>query len=52
MLLGFFLSGWGPEHDWSSHAADALGLMAICYEEPGREVSFNRAIRYGVQAWV
>ena len=28
--------GLGPEHDWSSHAADALGLMAICYEEPGR----------------
>lgn len=30
--------GLGPEHDWSSHAADALGLMAICYEEPGRKV--------------
>ena len=28
--------GLGPEHDWSSHAADALGLMAICYEAPGR----------------
>lgn len=26
--------GLGPEHDWSSHAADAFGLMAICYEEP------------------
>jgi hypothetical protein len=26
----------GPEHDWSSHAADALGLMAICWERPGR----------------
>jgi phage terminase large subunit len=26
--------GLGPEHDWSSHAADALGLMAICYEAP------------------
>lgn len=30
--------GLGPEHDWSSHAADALGLMAICYEAPGRTV--------------
>lgn len=30
--------GLGPEHDWSSHAADALGLMAICYEEPGRKM--------------
>lgn len=30
--------GLGPEHDWSSHAADALGLMAVCYEEPGRKM--------------
>jgi phage terminase large subunit len=26
--------GLGPEHDWSSHAADSFGLMAICYEVP------------------
>jgi len=26
--------GLGPEHDWSSHGADAGGLMWICYEEP------------------
>lgn len=26
--------GLGPEHDWSSHAADAFGMMAIHYEEP------------------
>ena len=26
--------GLGPDHDWSSHCADAFGLMAICYEEP------------------
>lgn len=26
--------GLGPEHDWSSHGADAIGLLAICYEEP------------------
>jgi phage terminase large subunit len=43
--------GLGPEHDWSSHAADALGLMAICYEEPGRAGNFNRAIRYAEQGW-
>jgi phage terminase large subunit len=24
----------GPEHDWSSHAADAFGMMCIVYEEP------------------
>jgi phage terminase large subunit len=38
--------GLGPEHDWSSHAADAFGLMAVAYEAPesGRvrpEVSIN-----------
>lgn len=38
--------GLGPEHDWSSHAADAFGLMAVCYEEPGRTGQFNRAINY------
>ena len=26
--------GLGPEHDWSSHSADAFGYMAISYEEP------------------
>ena len=24
--------GLGPDHDWSSHAADAMGLLAIYYE--------------------
>lgn len=27
--------GLGPEHDWSSHAADAFGLMCIAHEAPG-----------------
>lgn len=27
--------GLGPEHDWSSHASDAAGLMACFYKEPG-----------------
>ena len=44
--------GLGPEHDWSSHAADALGLMAICYEAPGRAGSFNRSLKYAQQGWV
>ncbi len=26
--------GLGPEHDWSSHAADSFGAMALDYEEP------------------
>lgn len=29
--------GLGPEHDWSSHGADAFGLMAIAYELPDEE---------------
>ena len=44
--------GLGPEHDWSSHAADALGLMAVCYEQPGKVAAFNRPIRYAEQGWV
>jgi phage terminase large subunit len=26
--------GLGPDHDWSSHSADAYGLMCIVHEEP------------------
>lgn len=26
--------GLGPNHDWSSHGADAFGLMAVAYEMP------------------
>lgn len=26
--------GLGPSHDWSSHGADAFGLMCIVYDEP------------------
>ena len=26
--------GLGPEHDWSSHGADAFGLMCVKYEMP------------------
>ncbi|MGM0783891.1 MAG: PBSX family phage terminase large subunit [Pseudomonadota bacterium] len=35
--------GLGPEHDWSSHGADAAGLMAVCYEPPrgGEQDSFE-----------
>lgn len=46
--------GLGPEHDWSSNAADAFGLMAIVYEEPaikregGRVKSFPQRSAWGV----
>jgi len=26
--------GLGPEHDWSSHGADAFGLVCVVYKEP------------------
>jgi len=29
--------GLGPEHDWSSHGADAFGLMCVAYEEPKKQ---------------
>ena len=35
----------GPEHDWSSHAADAFGLMCVVYEEP--RVNSARKINIG-----
>jgi phage terminase large subunit len=31
--------GLGPEHDWSSHSADAFGLMCVAYEEPKAKTS-------------
>jgi phage terminase large subunit len=34
--------GLGPEHDWSSHAADAFGYMAIAYEEPPVKSAIRR----------
>jgi phage terminase large subunit len=44
--------GLGPEHDWSSHAADAFGLMCVAYEEPDgpkREVEHRNL---GEQGWM
>lgn len=35
--------GLGPEHDWSSHLADAFGLMCIAHEEqqaPMKKIKF------------
>ena len=34
--------GLGPEHDWSSHAADAFGYLSISYEEPPAAKSEKR----------
>lgn len=35
--------GLGPEHDWSSHGADAFGLMCVAYEQPKEK---PKAIQY------
>ncbi len=39
--------GLGPEHDWSSHAADAFGLMGIAYEEPRVKSAERRNVAAG-----
>jgi phage terminase large subunit len=33
--------GLGPEHDWSSHAADAFGLMCVAVEQIQNETTGN-----------
>ena len=33
--------GLGPNHDWSSHGADAFGLMCIRYEEPATAINIT-----------
>lgn len=37
--------GLGPNHDWSSHGADAAGLMWSVYEEPKSLAPVRRNIR-------
>ena len=39
--------GLGPEHDWSSHAADAFGLMCVAYEAPRPERRAARQVTAG-----
>lgn len=35
--------GLGPEHDWSSHSADAFGMAAVVYDEPtpARQITYS-----------
>jgi phage terminase large subunit len=44
--------GLGPEHDWSSHAADAFGLMCIAYEEPVVKRERTRSAVAGRASWM
>jgi phage terminase large subunit len=32
----------GPDHDWSSHAADAFGLMCVAYEMPKKQTAWKQ----------
>ena len=38
--------GLGPDHDWSSHGADAFGLMCAAYEDPARISRNAKPIQY------
>lgn len=44
--------GLGPEHDWSCHAADAFGLMAINYEEPKQHKALDMSYGGRVGGWM
>ncbi|MBX6392551.1 MAG: PBSX family phage terminase large subunit [Burkholderiales bacterium] len=47
--------GLGPEHDWSSHASDAFGLMAIRYEAPSAQIKRDEPVYRqprGHEAWL
>jgi phage terminase large subunit len=43
--------GLGPEHDGSSHAADAFGLMCVAYEAP-KEARKAAQPHYGAHGWL
>ena len=39
--------GLGPDHDWSSHFADAFGLMSVAYElSPGKRKPLHLSTRH------
>lgn len=44
--------GLGPEHDWSSHGADAFGLMCVAYEIPRQQREEEFPVHYGSQGWM
>ena len=44
--------GLGPEHDWSSHGADAFGLMCVAYEEPREKRKAGSGAYRGAGGWM
>jgi len=39
--------GLGPDHDWSSHASDAFGLMCVIYEKPTKQIKELKLPAFG-----
>lgn len=44
--------GLGPDHDWSSHGADAFGLMAVAYEAPREAKKAIQRVYHGAGSWM
>lgn len=44
--------GLGPEHDWSSHGADAFGLMCVAYEAPQEKKKAAPVSYRGAGSWM
>lgn len=44
--------GLGPDHDWSSHSADAAGLVAVVYEAPTQQRSKATRTYHGAGSWM
>ena len=44
--------GLGPDHDWSSHSADAFGLGAIVHEEPSINLPRPQRTYHSPTAWM
>lgn len=44
--------GLGPEHDWSSHGADAFGMMAVAYEMPKADKPPPKQRYQGAGSWM
>lgn len=44
--------GLGPDHDWSSHAADAFGLMCVAYEAPREKLKVRERAYVSNGSWM
>ena len=44
--------GLGPEHDWSSHSADAFGAGCVAYEEPRQREPVKQPVYHGSGGWM